>query len=96
LDAGADTIVLGCTHYPFVREVIQSLVGNTVTVIEPGAAVARQLDRRLDELNLKSKEERNGIGATETFYSTGEIGDVAGVISSLWGSPVSMRYLENV
>ena len=46
LAAGADTIVLGCTHYPFVRDVIQDIVGNAVTIIEPGAAVARQLTRR--------------------------------------------------
>jgi len=96
LDAGVDTIVLGCTHYPFVRDSIQEIAGKTVTVIEPGAAVARQLCRRLDELKLNaSTTGRTDVDRT-TFYSTGEIGDVAVTISSLWGRSVAIRYLENV
>ena len=45
LDEGADRIVLGCTHYPFLREVIQRLAGPGVEVIDPAPAVARQLLR---------------------------------------------------
>lgn len=96
LSAGADTIVLGCTHYPFVRDVIQDIVGNTVTIIEPGAAVARQLARRLDELDVHRSNTASDESGSETFFSTGEIGDVAGVISSLWGRPISVRYLEGI
>lgn len=96
LDAGADTIVLGCTHYPFVRNAIQEIVGNTVTVIEPGAAVARQLCRRLDEHKLNVSTVPQDEAERTIFYSTGEIGDVAATISSLWGRTVAIRYLENV
>ncbi|MBQ7195613.1 MAG: glutamate racemase [Bacteroidales bacterium] len=49
LDAGADTIVLGCTHYPFLREVIQGIAGPDVQVIDPAPAVARQLLRVIRE-----------------------------------------------
>ena len=42
---GADRIVLGCTHYPFLREVIQRIAGPDVEVIDPAPAVARQLLR---------------------------------------------------
>lgn len=42
LDAGADIIVLGCTHYPFLQPVIQRLAGPSVRVIDPAPAVARQ------------------------------------------------------
>ena len=42
LDAGADTIVLGCTHYPFLQPVIERLAGPSVRVIDPAPAVARQ------------------------------------------------------
>lgn len=94
LQAGADTVVLGCTHYPFIRQAIQDRVGNTVTVVEPGAAVARQLQRRLDELELALPSDSDE--GEETFYSTGPIGDVATLISSLWGRAVSVRYLEGV
>ncbi len=94
LDKGVDTIVLGCTHYPFVRQTIQDIVGNAVTVVEPGAAVARQLGHRLDKLSLRLPEE--SPDGRVTFFSTGQIGDVATVISALWGRAVSVRYLEGV
>jgi glutamate racemase len=46
-----DTLVLGCTHYPFVREQLQSLVGPEVALIDNGEPVARQTRRRLKTLN---------------------------------------------
>lgn len=52
LDAGADTIVLGCTHYPFVRALIEQVAGPDVTLIDTGAAVARHLQQRLLALDL--------------------------------------------
>jgi glutamate racemase len=47
LDAGADTLVLGCTHYPFLRRAIARVAGRT-QLIETGPAIARELARRLD------------------------------------------------
>ena len=49
LDAGADRIVLGCTHYPFLKPVIQAIAGPEVQVIDPAAAVARQTVRMLEK-----------------------------------------------
>lgn len=49
LEAGADTLVLGCTHYPFLRPLIQSLAGPDVIIIDPNDAVARQLQRVLQQ-----------------------------------------------
>ena len=46
LERGADTIVLGCTHYPFLRPLIAELVGSGVQLIDTGEAVARQVVRR--------------------------------------------------
>ena len=43
LNAGADTIVLGCTHYPFLWDQIAQIAGPQVTLIEPSEAIARQL-----------------------------------------------------
>ena len=48
LDVGADRIVLGCTHYPFLRPVIEAAAGPGVQVIDPAPAVARQTVRMLD------------------------------------------------
>jgi len=52
LDAGADTIVLGCTHYPFLRPVIERIAGPDVRIIDPAPAVARQLLNVLQERGL--------------------------------------------
>ncbi|WP_374583034.1 glutamate racemase [Pseudoduganella sp.] len=57
LDQGADTLVLGCTHYPFVREAIAQVVAArgdsaAVTLIDTGDAVARQLARLLEGAGL--------------------------------------------
>jgi glutamate racemase len=54
LDEGADHIVLGCTHYPFVIPVIQEIVANQATVIDPSPAVARQTRRLLTKQNLQA------------------------------------------
>lgn len=102
LDAGADTIVLGCTHYPFVERVIQQRVGGSVSIIEPGAAVARQLRRRLEARSLliesssASVEDGHAPESLETFFSTASMGTSAKAISALWGKPVAVRYLENL
>jgi glutamate racemase len=58
LEKGIDTVVLGCTHYPFVIPLIQEIVGPEVRVIDPAPAVARQVKRVLDSyaiLNLRDR-----------------------------------------
>lgn len=52
LDAGADTIVLGCTHYPFLQPVIKRLAGPSVRVIDPAPAVARQTVHVLEQRGI--------------------------------------------
>jgi glutamate racemase len=54
LAAGADTIVLGCTHYPFVIDAIRRLAGPEVTVIDPAPAVARHLATLLQRHGLEA------------------------------------------
>jgi glutamate racemase len=52
LEKGIDTVVLGCTHYPFVIPLIQEIAGPGVNVIDPAPAVARQVQRMLKENHL--------------------------------------------
>lgn len=54
LAQGMDTVVLGCTHYPFVIPLIQQIVGPEVRVIDPAPAVARQAARVLAEARLNA------------------------------------------
>jgi len=49
IDQGADTLVLGCTHYPFLRKAIEAAAGSAA-IIETGPAIARQLQRRLPQV----------------------------------------------
>ena len=55
LDAGIDQLVLGCTHFPFLKDAIQDAVGPGVTIVDPSAAVARQVGRVLDERGLRAE-----------------------------------------
>jgi glutamate racemase len=54
MDRGIDTVVLGCTHYPFVIPLIQTIVGPDVHVIDPAPAVARQVARMLDSHRMRA------------------------------------------
>ncbi len=69
LEQGIDTVVLGCTHYPFVIPVIKQIVGPEVRVIDPAPAVARQAARLLEMAGLR--EEGRGSGVLR-FYTSGE------------------------
>ena len=66
---GADTIVLGCTHYSFLANEIASITGPSVTIVEPSTAIARQLARVLPAsmpISVKAK-------VNTTFYSSGSL-----------------------
>lgn len=52
LDAGADVIVLGCTHYPFLLPVMKKIAGPDVKFIDPAPAVAKRLASVMEEENL--------------------------------------------
>lgn len=90
LRRGADTIVLGCTHYPFLRPLIQEIAGPTVAVIDPNAAVARELHRRLAAAALLAPPARAG---GETFWTSGSVHEARRVIRQLWGGDVSVQAL---
>ena len=68
LEAGADHIVLGCTHYPFLQPVIERLAGPSVTVVNPAPAVARQARRLLNKKNEPTQK-----GSTEFYSSSKDI-----------------------
>jgi glutamate racemase len=67
--AGADTLVLGCTHYPFIIPILNRMYPEEFTVLEPSAAVAHQVERVLSEHSLLSHTAEMG---NQTYYATGE------------------------
>jgi glutamate racemase len=90
LRKGADTLVLGCTHYPFLIPVIQNVAGPSVTIIDPSAAVARELRRRLQISQLLSQGSQPG---TERFLTSGSPDKVQSVVAQLWTSKVVVQSL---
>jgi glutamate racemase len=67
-----DTLVLGCTHYPFVAAQLQALVGDKTALLEGGEPVARQAKRLLDKAGLtQTGDPSPGQAALPAFYSTG-------------------------
>ncbi len=91
LAAGADVIVLGCTHYVFLRPLVESIVGPGVKVIDTGAAVVRQVERRLREAHMLASPEKGTV--TTEFWCSGETTKVGRVIETLWGKAEPSREL---
>jgi len=80
IDQGADILVLGCTHYPFVEPLISEIAGPGVTIINPAAAVARELRRRLQESGLAAPETH--VGST-SYRTSGSPDQLAAMLATL-------------
>lgn len=68
LSEGADTIVLGCTHFPFLEDAIAECAGPSVKIINPAPAVARQAMKIMEQYG---KPDRRESVPAQKFYSTG-------------------------
>ncbi|HVH63504.1 MAG TPA: glutamate racemase, partial [Candidatus Dormibacteraeota bacterium] len=90
VDAGADTIVLGSTHYVFLKPLISDLFGPQLTLIETGAAVARQLGRVLEERGLAAPSTSKAV---ERFWTSGNPKRSKEVISTLLERQVEVEPL---
>lgn len=82
LDRGIDTVVLGCTHYPFVIPLIEQVVGENVRVIDPAPAVAKQAKCLLDASGMKAPA---GEWAEVRFYTSGDAETLASLLPKLLG-----------
>lgn len=82
LTAGIDELVLGCTHYPFLRPVIEATVGPRIEIIDPAPAVARQVGRVLAQ---RSGLADPGAVAAHRFFTTGETARFAAALHQLIG-----------
>jgi glutamate racemase len=89
LTRGADTLVLGCTHYPHLAPLISELAGPAVAVLDSGAAVARQVRRRLAETGLLAPPR----AGRAFFWTSGDPGRLYPVLARLWGGDVDLAPL---
>jgi len=77
IEAGADVLVLGCTHYPFLRPLIQEVVGPDVTLLDTGAAVARHAASFIEE----SATETSNV--SHRIITTGDISRLQTIFPTL-------------
>jgi glutamate racemase len=68
-EAGVDTVILGCTHYPLVRPVLQRELGRRVTIVSSGEAIAEEVEARLRAAEIENAEDRRG---DYRFLATGD------------------------
>jgi glutamate racemase len=85
---GADTLVLACTHYPFVIPAIAEAAGPGVQVIDPSQAVARQAERLLDQRGLRATHGNKG---KVTFLTSGDAARLHQMASQLIGESGAAR-----
>jgi glutamate racemase len=86
---GADTVILGCTHFPFLRALVEDEAGPDVTVIDTEDAVARELERRLAEVG--------GTGAGDgrlTLFTSGDTDQFTEVARRLWPDAPRARPID--
>jgi glutamate racemase len=88
LERGIDTVVLGCTHYPFVIPLIRQIVGEKVRVIDPAPAVARQVKRILESDGGQCPE---GDPVRVRYYTSGEPASFVALLPALGAEPGPLR-----
>lgn len=88
LDRGLDTVVLGCTHYPLVIPLIKQICGDSVRVIDPAPAVARQVERRLEANDMRQPGSGTGNGQ---FFTSGDVSILQSLLPTLVGEKGSVQ-----
>ncbi len=90
VEQGADTIILGCTHYPFLRTLIVDVVGPAITLIDTGDAVARRVRQVIEQTELLADRKTPG---TENFFTSANPDDAKRVLPLLWPGAATVKSL---
>jgi glutamate racemase len=103
-DAGVDTVILGCTHYPFVRALLQRLLGPEVALVTSGTAIARRVGHALALRDLATPRAADGDGddhahahaeGTYGFLCTGDAAPFAEIGSRFLQLPMGeVRHVD--
>lgn len=91
LEKNIDTVVLGCTHYPFVIPLIQQIVGDEIRVIDPAPAVTRQVGRLLEAAGMRSESKSKG---EIKFYTSGDPEVLKSMLPKLLGELGTVERIE--
>ena len=87
LAANCDTIILGCTHYPFLKPLLSQMLPSSIILIDTGAAVARQLQRLLDERKLLAA----GPATEAQFWTSASPENMRNILPLLWNKSGVVR-----
>jgi glutamate racemase len=87
LGAGCDTIILGCTHYPFLKPLLKQMIPDDISLIDTGAAVARQLQRLLAERELLAEEPARAA----QFWTSADPEHFRNILPILWNTAGVVR-----
>ena len=88
LQAGADTIILGCTHFPILAPIIQKIAGKDVTLIDSGLEEARYIKAELESRDMKNDGAHVG---TQRFFVSDKTQNFCDVASVLLGEDISEK-----
>jgi len=91
LEKNIDTVVLGCTHYPFVIPLIQRIVGDNVRVIDPAPSVAKQAQRLLEAGGMQSQSSTRG---DVKLYTSGDPASLKSMLLMLLGEDGEVEGVE--
>lgn len=82
VSANIDTLLLGCTHYPYLARAIGQVVGSNVVLVSSADETAFEVSRQLNEIDLLAKKEKEG---KRVFISSGDVSWFAEVGQRLFG-----------
>jgi glutamate racemase len=91
LEKNIDTVVLGCTHYPFVIPLIEKIVGDNVRVIDPAPAVAKQVERLLVAIGMKNQSDEKG---NVQFFTSGDFLSAEVTLLKLMNESFEIKLVE--
>ena len=89
-----DKLVLGCTHYPFLRKEIGAIFGPDIEIIDSGEAVAEQVKNILREKNLNHAPDKVSTDASVEFFTTGDADVFSRTASRLLGYEIRTTHLS--
>jgi glutamate racemase len=93
IEKNIDTVVLGCTHYPFVIPLIRQIVGDKVRVIDPAPAVAKQVGRVLEVRGMRSESDSQG---GLKLYTSGDPDELKAMLPFLLGERGDVERVEGL
>jgi glutamate racemase len=96
LEAGADTLVLGCTHYPFFTDVIREIAGERLSLVDTSVAIAQQLKRVLDAAGLLTPAAQSGAPSSRLprLCSTNDGEHLRQLASTLVGLDTPVEHID--